>query len=140
MIEIVPYQAEHARAIDAQASQVHGLTLVNGCYLHNLSVMGPAYTARTGERILGCAGIIDSGMGTGLLWALASKDSGAHFVALIRAVRRLISLHPLRRLEATVELGFRPGCRALELLGFTCEGLMKKYGPDGKHHLRYAKT
>src|SRR6185312_14657212 len=135
---IVPFEPEHAQRIELPQAHAHWLSHVSADYRERLPQLGPAYTAMVGERVIGCAGIIETGAGSGYLWALASRDSRPHFVGLIRAVRRLMELSPLRRLEATVERGFNPGCRALELLGFSCEGLMKKYGPDGKDHFRYA--
>lgn len=141
MIEIVPFKAEHAYAIDLQPGQQHwGALVKESGYCDFLEKRSRAYTALLDGKAIGCAGIFETGLGSGSLWAIAARDSGRHFVTLVRAVQRLITLVPLRRLEATVERGFTPGCRALELLGFTCEGLMKKYGPDGKDHLRYART
>ena len=137
-MNVIAFEPCHVYAIDPQPSQVQWVGWFTPQYLENLSRMGPAYTALVDGRIMGCAGIIDSGFSSGLLWALVHKEARPHFVPMFRAVERLVHLIPLRRIEATVEKGFRPGCRALELLGFTCEGLMKKYGPDGQDHYRYA--
>lgn len=42
------------------------------------------------------------------------------------------------RIQATTEVDFLRGQRFLERLGFEEEGLLKKYGYDGKDHIRYA--
>jgi RimJ/RimL family protein N-acetyltransferase len=60
-------------------------------------------------------------------------------VVLDRAVRRLLSLRSFRRIEASTEADFKQGCRWLEMLDFQSEGLMRKYGPDGADHIRYAR-
>lgn len=135
---IIPFSPEHAGALDIQAAQVHYLSVMTPQFLSNLERLGPAYSAIIDGRLMGSAGILDTGLGTGVLWALVHKDAGRHFVPLFRAVQRLKTLVRLRRLEATVEVGFAPGCRALELLGFVQEGRMAKYGPDGADHIRYA--
>lgn len=42
------------------------------------------------------------------------------------------------RIETSVLKGFDQGIKFIEGLGFEKEGLMKKYGPDGKDYWRYA--
>ena len=138
-MNVIPFEPAHVRSLDPQVSQEQWVARMSPQYLENLALMGPAYSALLDDTVLGCAGIIDTGFDTGLLWAFVHRDAGQHFIPLFRAVRRLIRLVPLRRLEATCERGFLPSCRALELLGFQCEGLMKKYGPDGQDHFRYAR-
>jgi RimJ/RimL family protein N-acetyltransferase len=58
---------------------------------------------------------------------------------LHRATRRFIDLEPLRRLEASVEVGFPAGERWLELLGFEHEGPLRAFGANGEDHVRYAR-
>jgi hypothetical protein len=43
------------------------------------------------------------------------------------------------RLQATVESNFNRGIRYLMLLGFTIDGLLKRFGPDGNDHLMMSR-
>ena len=137
MIQIVPFSPQHVYAIDPQSAQAHWIGRASPEYLAHLQAGGIAYTALIDGKVAGCAGLLDTGFDAALLWALASRGCGVHMVALFRCVKRLMTLAPLRRIEATCEAKFKPGCRALEMLGFSLEGLSKRYGSDGQDHFRY---
>src|SRR5271156_1410416 len=71
-------------------------------------------TVRDGESIVLCGGILPTGPKQGVLWALLAAQAGQHMLFLHRATRRFIDIEPLRRLEASVAVGFPAGCRWLE--------------------------
>ena len=134
----------HVRFLIAQGCQASQLRQVShaSAILGNLErPPGLAMTAREGDRILLCGGILPTGAhpALGVLWAVLAADAGRHMLWLHRATRRFIDISPLQRLEATVEDGFPAGCRWLELLGFEYEGRMRAYGLNGETHLRYAR-
>lgn len=134
----LPYHIDLLRAQGVQGAQLNEVSIVPGGYA--IVPPGIALSAFEEERILICGGIIPLAPSHGVCWALLSMRAGKHMQALHYAVRRLITLEPWRRLEATVEEGFPMGCRWLELLGFVCEGAMPKYGLNGEMHLRYGRT
>lgn len=123
-----------------QPSQVRLISMIDDEYLTALVASGPALTAESGGAILACAGIARTAFRGGYLWAFVAQDAGRHMVKLDRCMRRFLDAVKITRIEATVEAGFSPGCRWLEILGFEYEGLMKKYGPSGDDHLRYARV
>lgn len=45
----------------------------------------------------------------------------------------------LRRVEATTKADWPPGERWLRMLGFTEEGRLRFYGPDGRDHMMWAR-
>lgn len=47
-------------------------------------------------------------------------------------------LHSLRRIETTVRQGFEAGHRWANMLGFTAEGILRRYAPDGSDYVMYA--
>jgi RimJ/RimL family protein N-acetyltransferase len=47
---------------------------------------------------------------------------------------------PYRRIEATVDVGFKQGHRWIKMLGFELEGYMRAYRPDGADMLLYARV
>ena len=73
-------------------------------------------------------------------FALLSDDSGPHFPAIHSAVVEFLDNAPYRRIEATVDVGFKQGHRWIKMLGFELEGYMKAYRPDGADMLLYARV
>ena len=137
-MNIIPFEPAHVARLRVQSRQARLLSYLVEPYIEALGAAGPAMTAQENGEILACAGIAEQGFGVGTLWAFIAADAGRRFLSLHRGARRLIQLHPLRRLEATTECDFPQGCRWLELLGFKSEGLLHAYGPDGADHYRYA--
>lgn len=135
-----PYHLELLKIQGSQPSQTRTLSHVPAGCASVGTLPGPALTARAGDHILLCGGIMTMTKKLGLLWAVLSYRAGAQMLYLHRCTQRFIAMHPLQRLEATVEEGFDPGCRWLSLLGFEYEGKMRGYGDDGETHLRFAKV
>lgn len=139
-LDIVPFEPGHVERMKLQHRQINALSVATGQYLFALKVGGLSATAMDGATVLACAGIVIEPFGSGTLWSFVSDEAGRHFVRLDRCVRRMLSIPRLRRIDATTEVGFAQGCRWLEMLGFENEGVMRKYGPDGADHYRYARV
>lgn len=146
MRSVVPFQQEHLARLMAQGVQRAQIIQVSPEVLRTAAMMaefGPAFTALDGERVIACSGVITGGAPVGTVWAIVSAEASRHMLWLHRATERyldaLIASRRLRRLEATVEEGFRQGCRWMDLLGFEFEGRMRNYGDRGETHLRYAR-
>lgn len=140
---VEPFRTYHIKLLMAQgvqSSQVQQVSHVPATYASVERPPGLAMTARDGDRIVLCGGIIPTAVHMGLLWAVLSADAGKHMAWLHRATQRFLDIESRRRIEATVEEGFPAGCRWLELLGFKFEGRMPAYGEDGETHLRYGKV
>lgn len=139
---VEPFRTEHLQALISQGvqpSQLHQVSHVPATYASVARPPGLSLTARDGEAIVLCGGIIPSAH-VGILWAVLAADAGRHMLWLHRATQRFLTLQRWQRIEATVEEGFPAGCRWLELLGFEFEGRMRAFGVDGETHLRYARV
>jgi hypothetical protein len=134
-----PFHVELLKAQGVQGAQARQISHVPIGWSSVTRIAGSALTARDGDRIILCGGVVPMGPKIGVLWAVLSAEAGSHMLWLHRATQRFISIAPPRRLEASVEKGFPQGCRWLELLGFNFEGEMAAYGLDGETHLRYAR-
>lgn len=137
---VIPFEPKHLWQIRLQPSQVIALSYITPEYALALSTGGPAVSAEHNGEIIACCGVAYTAFKGGMLWGFVSKDAGRHMVRLHKCLRRFLGLIKARRLDATVEAGFAPGCRWLALLGFECEGLMRAFGPDGSDHLRFARV
>ena len=117
-----------------------GVVYENGAALEAL---GPAFTARRGDTIVACWGLVDIWPGRADCWALLAADIGpAGFGALHRQVAVGLDeagRQGYRRLETTVDPDFPPARRWVRLLGFAFEGRLRRYTPDGRDMLIYAR-
>lgn len=134
-----PYHIPLLIAQGVQNAQRQEVSHVPVTYASVAKPPGLSMTVRVGEAIVACGGVLPTGPGQGVLWALLSAQAGRNMVCLHRATRRFIDIERLRRLEASVEVGFSAGCRWLEMLGFTYEGPLQAFGPNGEDHVRYAR-
>lgn len=94
-------------------------------------------------KVVFMGGIFEQWRGVGEVWMLASdkmlkfrKTSLQMVWGFMTVVIEQLHLH---RLQCTVEVGFPRYKAFAEHFGFTCEGLMPKYGPNGEDHLRYGR-
>jgi hypothetical protein len=137
-MRVIPFEPYHIDLLMAQGVQSAQVSHVPANYARFQKPAGASVTAFDGDRIIICGGIVPNGDHMGDAWALLSKDAGRYMLWLHRATRRFLQMQRIRRIEATVPMGFVPGCRWAKLLGFRFEGKMKAYGPEGDTHLRYA--
>lgn len=95
------------------------------------------------SRVVGCAGITPQWEGRAVLWAFFGKISKNDWCRIVRKIKFETDAaydKGIRRLELSVASDFGAGCRLAHLLGFTVEGKLTAYGPDGKDHFMYAKV
>lgn len=140
MVDIRTFSPGDLWKIKLQPTQAKAIGFLTEDYALALAAAGPAITATVDGEPVACCGIARAQFNTGVLWGFVGESAGRNMLRLHRAASRFIGALPMTRIESTVEQGFAPGCRWLELLGFESEGLMRKYGPDGSNHLRYARV
>lgn len=126
----IPFKPEHLAALRIQPAQAIELPLITpqiaaGIALHD------AWTFIDGDEPLLCGGVVPY-QGVGVLWAAVSGQVGARLITVTRMARRYFTLHS-SRIETGVRIGFAPGCRWAELLGFRRDGF------DGSDHYRYVR-
>lgn len=95
----------------------------------------PAYTARHNGTLLACAGVKCFWPGVGEAWAFISPEIVAYKRELLFYMRKYIQhiadTEKLWRIQAVVRKDFPQGLRLTRHLGFTMEGKLAQYGPDG---------
>jgi len=104
-----------------------------------LSDKGLAWTAEHDGVVLAVAGVEPQWENRATAFALISDSAGAHFRSIHAAVFDFLVMAPFRRIEATVDVGFKQGHRWIKMLGFELEGYMRAYRPDGADMLLYAR-
>ena len=106
-----------------------------------------AFHAEEGGKVIGLGGIVKiwDGVGIGgLAFSSEAMTSGNNETSrwlhrsILVEMTSIIQELGLHRVETTVACDYPDRCRWIEHIGFRDEGLMRKYGPDGKDHYRYA--
>lgn len=90
-------------------------------------------------EILIIAGLAPQWENRAMAWTLISKNAGSHFRTIHREVEKFLVRSPFRRIEATVDVGFKEGHRWMKMLDFEPEGVMRAYRPDGGDQVLYAR-
>ena len=103
---------------------------------------GPAFTLLLDGHVTACGGVTMLDTTFGECWVLISKGSQGIIVYrnILKKFRELIVQNNYRRLQALVMEGFDDGAKLVEHLGFEFEGRMRKFGPNGETHNRYARV
>ena len=104
----------------------------------------PAVTGLRDGTPIGCAGFILDGCGAAEAWIILGhpRNGDGHWIAW--TVRHFVKLWEkeghLRRVWATAAEDRPEAIRFLEALGFTREGLLHAYCPDGGNSWMYARV
>lgn len=127
-------------AVELQSAQqyLHCIVDVRADFTE-LAEKGLVWTAEHDGVILGIGGVEPQWENRATAFALLSDDSGPHFPAIHSAVVEFLDNALYRRIEATVDVGFKQGHRWIKMLGFELEGYMRAYRPDGADMLLYAR-
>jgi hypothetical protein len=104
---------------------------------------GPAWTGLLDGQPMVCSGVVILWPGLAEGWALTSSLAAQYPLAFHRVIKHklneLISANNLRRVQVAIPETHQVSCRWITHLGFNCEGIMPKYGPDGADYLRFAR-
>lgn len=104
---------------------------------------GKAWTAVADDgEILIIAGVTYQWENRGLVWSLISDVAGREFIKIHREVLKKLDefQENCRRLEMTVDVGFPQAHRWAKMLGFSIEGYLRAYRPDGGDVIIYSRV
>jgi hypothetical protein len=95
-----------------------------------------------GDDLVAVAGVLPYWPGVGEAWfSLGPGYAPRHLRAGVRRIRNFLALvqPQYRRIQADVRAGVPGLMQWIELLGFTFESEMPRYGPDGADYYRYVR-
>ena len=138
-MDVVPFEPEHLDSIMLQPTQQRFFSYFTPAYAQALKTSGPCFSGIDGNRVLGCAGLVKQWENRAIAWALLAGDIGTDFIRVHRAVDRFLDICGVNRVEAYVDAHFEQGHRWIQMLGFTQEGYMKQFNPDGGDAVLYAR-
>ena len=140
-MEIRAFQPQDLYALSLQDAQIglHHIVREKG-YGEALAAVGQAYTATKDGDIIACVGTIPQWPGYSRAWALIGGSAGRCMTPLTRGIKRWLKFHNPGRIDTAVHCDFPQAIRWAELIGLSCEGLMRKYDPDGRDCYLYAQV
>jgi hypothetical protein len=140
-VTVRPFQPGDVAQLDLQPAQLCELTEAARLpeYGAQLWRAGPAFTAEEGGRLLACAGVMEVQPHHATAWAFLAGGLGASLVPVTRAVLRFLDACGYQRVDMVVRCNFRAGRKWARMLGFTCEGRMRRAGPHGEDYILYAR-
>lgn len=111
--------------------------------LKRYATAGPAFTGRLEDgRLLGCAGLMVQVPWVADGWMIPTDLVRKYPIAFHKVVReafcQLVSSLQLARVQVAVDASMPSRCAWIERMGFTREGLMRKFGPHGEAMYLYA--
>ncbi|MDP3939806.1 MAG: hypothetical protein Q8R92_16940 [Deltaproteobacteria bacterium] len=140
MFYVVPFEAEHYGQMEIQPAQERMRQLVAAADLKSLE--GPyAVTLMDDGKPLICAGALLYWKDRALVWSFLSSRVGRRNMAVVhREAMRFLDALPIRRLEASVDVGFEQGHRWMKMLGFEVEApLQRRFQVDGTDCVGYVR-
>lgn len=138
---MVNYKAEHLDQIVEQKATAYLRAYITPDHMRELEKSKMSYTGIVNGRVVFCAGVIEYWPGRGEAWTFIDGDCKKEFYAIHKIVKRFLEVCPVKRVEATVDVGFEQGHRWVKNLGFKLEApVMKSYMPGGGDSSLYAKV
>lgn len=140
MVEILKFKREHYMfGFEPQEHNMGFAKRVNDSVFEMMEASPFAHTIRVGGRTVALVGMTFFHPDRAETWGVLSKDCTEEFLAIHKVVRKYLSGWAGTRLESVVEVGFEPGHRWAQALGFKYEGLMRGYLPGGKDAIMYVR-
>lgn len=135
MIQVVPFKPEHLEKIDLKENYSQG-----DC---PKTVANTAFTLMAGDEVIAVIGGFPFVPGVIHFWAFISKQVRKYPVEFHKTCLDILDWYEKsenpRRIQWEVRADYVMGRKWAESLGLTCEGLMRKWGPDGADHYLYAR-
>lgn len=142
-MKLTAFKAEHLLEMDTLDTK-DTVGQIDAIYQRGLKREGAkAFTAMHEGKIIGCGGIEILWEGVGEGWVVPSIHVADHkretIEICIKGLKHILDEDAeLKRIHALIMTGFPPGDRLMEILGFTYEGTLKKYGLHGEDYKMYA--
>lgn len=137
-----PMVAEDIDRIELQSAQGYSCGTMETYDFAPLIEANLAWAAEHDGEIVALGGFYVFWENRSVAWALISRTAGSVFPSLHKHVLKSINEwgKTCRRVEITVDVGFEQGHRWAKMLGFTVEGYLKAFRPDGGDVILYSRV
>lgn len=145
MLHIENFLPVHAETMQLRAADmafVEGLGNMSLAIAHGLG-RHPGITLMDDDQVVACGGVVLLWPGVGEAWMRTSPLIERYPLAVLRGTRNFLNaafrVLGLRRLQCTVRDGYTPAVKWAERLGFSSEGRLRAYGPDGADYTMFSR-
>ena len=144
-MEIIRFKPSHLEGLNTRVPMPHGqgwpeMAVRGRFYADN----GPGYTLLVRGRIIVCAGVVLFHARAGEAWVVSTPEVEKYPVLFHKSIKRglgfIMEEFELNRVQALVSAQWPRAGAWIERLGFSREGIMAAFGPDGSDYIRYAKV
>jgi RimJ/RimL family protein N-acetyltransferase len=104
-----------------------------------VAIGGFSYTVYSDDKIIGVFGFARILDGCFHLWSLFSVEIKKYPIAAVKIFRAASNI-PARRIQMTTAMSNKAATAFAYRMGFSLEGILRKYGPDGTDHYIFAKV
>ena len=142
---IVPFDMAHVNLMDLKEEYVDEVfrTPAGLEQLEIAAEAGDAFTLMHDGRILCVGGVSNVWTGVGQVWLIPSQYVNDYSLIFVKYVKNflgsMMKSHGLHRMQAVISAELPNGQKWITKLGFTKEGLMAHYSPNGIDYYLYAK-
>lgn len=137
-LDVVPFEPWHLEWLTEMTAEAWLGKDLN--YGRMLKSAGPCFTGFVGDQVIACAGAFQVWEGRAQAWSMLSTALPQHIMGVHRAVKRFLDRYPVRRVEITVDPRSAPAVKWAQRLGFSYEGTMPGYTPQGDTMDLYARV
>ena len=141
MILVRPFEPGDISKIGGRAYEQE-LIRLTGDHGENFAAYGPAFTMLDDDKPVMAAGVYIPWPGIGEAWMHLSPWFYSHVKTAYRETREILHSiivnKKLRRVQCPIHAGMEKNMNFVEHLGFTIEGIMHRWGPEGADYLMYA--
>lgn len=103
------------------------------------AAMLEGWSAFDGDQLVAIGGLYKEHDACATAWSFLLPSTAKHMRALTRFSADVFARAPFVRIQAHVVPTFPPAIRWIELLGFSREGLLRKFTPSGQDMLLYSR-
>lgn len=143
MIALEKLDVAHVIAVGEklQLMQQTSIHQIDEAYARTLIAnKGVAWAVIEDGTAIACGGIAEAWADRAIAWSMITPRAFRYFRQLHRVVKRVLNESPWIRIEIDVRADHAAGRRWAEHLGFACEGVRRKYTPDGADMILYARV
>ena len=141
MVTIEPFRPEHLLSLRLQATQATAQALMTLDHGNQIAACaGIARTAVLDGEPIAAAGVIELWPGRAYAWAYIGEHAAGHWKAVHRAVVAALVKSKWRRIEMAVDVRDPGAKRWAAHLGFSFEGVARKWTTDGRDVEQWARV
>lgn len=143
-LKVIPFKPEHMDGFTPKSVFNDGRDMKADAIAYSYAPGAHTGTIFLEGKPVGIVGLAQPWPGVAEVWTILSDKIRQSPVGVTKLMRRLLDGYMTElgiwRAQMTVIDGHDEGMRWAKLLGFECEGKLRKFGPDAKDHWMFGRV